>query len=177
MYAQFRPAGKEGDFNAYIIKSFRTKKGEKTSSIVVEKLGRLSRIAEAHPGIDPRNWVEQRAKMLTEEEKADSHCVTLRLSPTKRISPDRKRIVHGGDILLQPFFYELGIDTICEEISSRSKFKYDLTDIMKKIVLRKNWLRILACQSSSAAPMAASGRGTTENTTPPSSENTSPCSR
>lgn len=134
MYAQFRPAGKEGDFNAYIVKSFRTKKGAKTSSIVVEKLGRLSKIALEHPGIDPREWVEKRARDLTEAEKSDNGYVTLQLSPIKRISPDKKRCVHGGDILLHPFFCELGLDVICSQIASRSKFQYDLTDIMKKLV-------------------------------------------
>ena len=134
MYAQFRPAGKGGDFNAYIIKSFRTKKGEKTSSIVMEKLGRLSKIALEHPDVDPREWVEQRAREMTEAEKGDNQTIELRLSPTKRIAKDHKRVVYGGDILLQPLFYELGLDSICQEITSRSKFKYDLTDIMKKIV-------------------------------------------
>lgn len=134
MYAQFRPAGKEGDFNAYIVKSYRTKKGAKTSSVVVEKLGRLSQIAKDHPGVNPREWVEQRARELTECEKASDSSVSIQLSPTKRISADKKRMVHGGDILLQPLFYELGLDMICKEISSRGKFKYDLTDIMKKLV-------------------------------------------
>ena len=134
MYAQFRPAGKEGDFNAYIIKSYRKSKGAKTSSVVVEKLGRLSEIAEQHPDTDPREWVEKRARELTEAEKADSRCVTLQLSPAKRISPERKRVVHGGDLLLQPLFYELGLDGICREMASRGRFRYNLEDIMKKIV-------------------------------------------
>ena len=134
MYAQFRPAGKEGDFNAYIIKSFRTKKGAKTSSIVVEKLGRLSKIATEHPGIDPREWAEKRARDLTESEKSEKASVTLQLSPSRRIPLDKKRCVHGGDILLQPFFYELGLDAICSQIATRGKFKYNLTDIMKKLV-------------------------------------------
>lgn len=134
MYAQYRPAGKEGDLNVYIIKSFRKKKGDKTSSIVVKKLGRLSKIAQEHPGIDPREWVEQIARELTEAEKADNESVTLKLSPLKRIPLDKKRILHGGDILLLPLFYELGLDQICQEITSRSKFQFDLTDIMKKIV-------------------------------------------
>lgn len=134
MYAQFRPAGKNGDFNAYIVKSFRAKKGDKTSSQIVEKLGRLSKIAEQHAGIDPREYVEQRARELTEAEKSEDSSITIRLSPTKRIPADRKRRVHGGDLLLNPLFYELGLDDICRQISVRGKFEYDLTDIMKKLV-------------------------------------------
>lgn len=134
MYAQFRPAGRDGDFNAYIIKSFRKKKGDKTSSVVVEKLGRLSGIAKAHPGVDPREWVERRARELTDAEKSENSAVTVPLSPSKRISREKARIVHGGDILLQPLFHELGLDNICREISERGRFQYDLTDIMRKLV-------------------------------------------
>ena len=53
MFAQFKPTRK-GDFNAYIARSFRNKKGDKTSSVIVERLGLLSEIAAAHPKMDPR---------------------------------------------------------------------------------------------------------------------------
>lgn len=53
IFAQFKPTRK-GDFNAYIAHSFRNKKGDKTSSVIVERLGLLSEIAAAHPEIDPR---------------------------------------------------------------------------------------------------------------------------
>ena len=53
MFAQFKPTRK-GDFNAYIARSFRNKKGDKTSSVIVERLGLLSDIAAAHPKMDPR---------------------------------------------------------------------------------------------------------------------------
>ena len=56
MFAQFKPTRK-GDFNAYIARSFRNKKGDKTSSVIVERLGLLSEIASAHPDVDPRDWV------------------------------------------------------------------------------------------------------------------------
>ena len=63
MFAQFKPTRK-GDFNAYIARSFRNKKGDKTSSVIVERLGLLSEIAKEHPGIDPREWVKSYAAEL-----------------------------------------------------------------------------------------------------------------
>ena len=68
MFAQFKPTRK-GDFNAYIARSFRNKKGDKTSSVIVERLGLLSEIASAHPDVDPRDWVRQRAAELTRKRK------------------------------------------------------------------------------------------------------------
>ena len=133
MFAQFKPTRK-GDFNAYIARSFRNKKGDKTSSVIVERLGLLSDIAREHPDSDPREWVRQRAAELTRKEAEENKTVSVMLSPTKRIKPDRKRLYHAGDLFLQPFFHRLGISGICKEIGTRGKYKFNLEDILAKLV-------------------------------------------
>lgn len=133
MFAQFKPTRK-GDFNAYIAKSFRNKKGDKTSSIIVERLGLLSEIAKEHPDIDPREWVRQRAVVLTRQEKEENKTVNIKLSPSKRIALGGRRFYHAGDLFLQPLFHKLGLPQICSDISERSKFKFDLEDIVAKLV-------------------------------------------
>lgn len=112
MFAQFKPTRK-GDFNAYIARSFRNKKGDKTSSVIVERLGLLSEIAAAHPGVDPREWVRQRAAELTGKEREENKTVSVKLSPARRIQPEKKRLYHAGDLFLQPYFHRLGIGRIC----------------------------------------------------------------
>lgn len=133
MFAQFKPTRK-GDFNAYIAKSFRNKKGDKTSSIIIERLGLLSEIAKEHPGVDPREWVRQRAADLTRKEKEENKTVSIKLSPSKRIPLGGKRLYHAGDLFLQPLFHKLGLPQICSTISDKSKFKFDIEDIVAKLV-------------------------------------------
>lgn len=133
MFAQFKPTRK-GDFNAYIAKSFRSKKGDKTSSIIVERLGLLSEIADQHPDIDPREWVRQRAAELTRKEKEENKTVSVKLSPAKRIGYGNKRTYYAGDLFLQPLFYRLGLPEICSRMAQRGKFKYDIQDILSKLV-------------------------------------------
>lgn len=133
MFAQFKPTRK-GDFNAYIARSFRNKKGDKTSSVIVERLGLLSEIAARYPDIDPRVWVRQRAAALTRQEKEDNKIVNIKLSPSRRISVDKKRLYHAGDLFLQPYLRRLGIGMICETIHTRSKYKFELEDILSKLV-------------------------------------------
>ena len=133
MFAQFKPTRK-GDFNAYIAKSFRGKKGDKTSSIIVERLGLLSDIAKEHPDVDPREWVRQRATDLTRKEKEENKTVNIKLSPSKRIALGSRRFYHAGDLFLQPLFHKLGVPQICSTISDKSKFKFDLEDIVAKLV-------------------------------------------
>lgn len=133
MFAQFKPTRK-GDYNAYLARSFRNKKGDKTSSVIVERLGLLSDIAREHPDIDPREWVRQRAAELTRKEKEENKTVSVKLSPARRIQSGKKRVYHAGDLFLQPFLHRLGINDICAAIQSRSKYKFDLADIMSKLV-------------------------------------------
>ena len=132
MYAQFKPT-RNGDFNAYICKSYRTKKGG-TSSETVEKLGLLSKIAKEHPGVDPRDWVRERAALLTEQEKKETAIVSVKLSPKRRIPKGKGRSLYGGDLFLMPFYHKLEIDRICEDISRRYKFKFNLNDIFSKLI-------------------------------------------
>ena len=133
MFASFRPAGKNGDYNAYILKSFRRDDGS-TSTVTVKKLGRLSSIASEHPGIDPRKWVEDLARELTRQESEQNNKVTLVLNPSRRTSVSNKRLVHGGDLLLHGLFYRLGLDSICDKLREKGKFQYDICDILKKLV-------------------------------------------
>lgn len=133
MFAQFKPTRK-GDFNAYIARSFRNKKGDKTSSVIVERLGLLSEIAAAHPDVDPREWVRQRALELTRKEKEENRTVSVRLSPARRIQPEKKRLYHAGDLFLQPYLHRLGISGICREIGKRGKYRFNLEDILSRLV-------------------------------------------
>lgn len=133
MFAQFKPTRK-GDFNAYIARSFRNKKGDRTSSVIVERLGLLSEIASAHPDVNPREWVRQRAVELTRKEKEENKSVSVKLSPARRVQPDKKRLYHAGDLFLQPYFHRLGIGGICREIDARGKHRFNLEDILAKLV-------------------------------------------
>lgn len=133
MFAQFKPT-RNGDFNAYIAKSFRNKKGDKTSSVIVERLGLLSEIAREHPDVDAREWVRQRAADMTRKEKEENKTVGVRLSPARRIPLGEKRLYHAGDLFLQPFLHRLGIGKICKAIRSRGKFKFNIEDILSKLV-------------------------------------------
>lgn len=133
MFAQFKPTRK-GDFNAYIARSFRNKKGDKTSSVIVERLGLLSEIAEAHPGVDPREWVRQRAIEMTRKEKEENRTIGVQLSPSRRIAYGERRRYYGGDLFIQPYFHRLDFKGICRQIGQRGKYKFDLEDILAKLV-------------------------------------------
>ena len=133
MFAQFKGSGKE--IKAYIAKSFRLRRGDKTSTVIIEKLGTLEEIARNHPGMDPREWVRMRARELTMQEKQQSAAVRIDLNPALRIKSGARHSVRGGMLPLMPLFHGwLGLESTCRNISSRHGFKYDLCSILSTLV-------------------------------------------
>lgn len=129
MYAQFKGSGKRQ--KAYIAKSFRCEKGAKTSTTIVESLGYLSDIAAAHPGVDPMEWVRQRAAELTLLEKEGHATVRIELDPEQSVNSKHQRKVKGGMLpLLAPYYQWLGLGRICAEIQEKRCFKYSLSELL-----------------------------------------------
>jgi transposase len=120
---------------AYIAKSYRLKKGDKTSTVIVKRLGYLHEIKEAHPDIDPMEWARQQAKELTEQDKAQKQIVTVELNPALSIKKGHQRCVTAGMLPLLPIYHQwLGLDKICQEITKRHSFKFDLSEIIQMLV-------------------------------------------
>lgn len=132
MFVQFKGSGKKQ--LAYVAKSYRTSKGGKTSTDIVEKLGYLEDIAAAHPGVDPKEWAKQRARELTILEKSQSAPVKIELNPALSIRRGRRKM-KGGMLPLIPLLHGwAGVGGICKEITARSNFKFNLTDIVSMLV-------------------------------------------
>ncbi len=132
MFVQFKGSGRRQ--LAYIAKSYRLRKGDKTSTEIVEKLGFLEDIAAQHPGVDPKEWARQRARDLTLAEKSGGAPVRIELHPALSIKRG-PRNMKGGMLPLLPLLHRwIGADRICGEIASRSHFRFNLSDILSMLV-------------------------------------------
>lgn len=133
MFVQFKPCGKSQ--KAYILKSFRKKNGKGTSTTIVEKLGTIEEIREAHPGVDPWQWAKDYAAELTRKEKEEDSVVTLKLNPSLSVRKGQNRFAMGGMLPLMPIYHNwLSLGKICKEISSRHKFSYNLDAILSTLL-------------------------------------------
>lgn len=111
----------------------------KKSSKVVEALGNDEQILEKHPGVDPYTWAKEYAKELTQKEKESSQNVIVKFSPTKQIALNKQRQFHTGYLFLQSIYHELKLDTVCQQISQKYDFEYDLNEILSRLL----YLRVL----------------------------------
>ena len=121
---------KYGHNTLYVYKSFRDENGKATSKCI-ERLGRYEDLAKIHE--DPIAWAKAYIEELNRQEEK-SKKITLTYETKKIIEKDEDVLFEGGYLFLQKYFYSLGLDKICKNISKRYEFKYDLTQILAVLI-------------------------------------------
>lgn len=118
----------------YIIKSVYNTKTQSNTSKIVEKLGTESELRERLGGQDPYEWAKAYIEELNQQEKEDSSKVMVQFSPTKLINKDEQHTFNGGYLFLQKLYHELGLHHICDQITKRHNFTYDLNSILSRLL-------------------------------------------
>ena len=116
----------------FVIKSV-TINGKRTSK-VIEKLGNIEEVTLKAQGKDPYVWAKQYVEMLNKEEKENSNDIILKLSQSKKLKDNKQYTFNGGYLFLQSIYYKLGLNKICDEITNRHQFKYDLNSILSRLI-------------------------------------------
>jgi len=117
----------------YIIESYRDVNGKNTSRII-EKLGNEQEVIKKANGEDPVLWAKKYIEELNKKEKEESKDIIIKKSQKKQIEKNEQNLFNCGYLFLQDIYNELKIDNICKKISSKYKFKYDLNNILSRLV-------------------------------------------
>ena len=105
--------------------------GRKTSHIV-EKLGTEKELSEQYA--DVRGYLQHRIAELNEKENEQQQEIMLRLVQGEQIEPEKQVSYNCGYLFLQKIYSELGLDRICQDISKRYKFEYNLNAILSRLI-------------------------------------------
>lgn len=116
----------------YVCKSFR--KNGATSSKRIETLGTIDDIRSRCGNSDPIEWARNYARELTEKDKAEQRAVTLSLRPGLPMTMNERKVFNGGYLALSKIYHQLGISGICNSISSKYGFEYDLDNILSRLI-------------------------------------------
>lgn len=125
-------AGSGKSKSLYIIKSIKVN-GKNTTKIV-EKLGNLETVSKLAYPEDPYEWAKKRAQHLTQQEKAKHQEVIIKYQTHKLIQKDVQTQFNGGYLFLQSIYYQLKLHKICDKISKKYKFNYDLNEILSRLI-------------------------------------------
>ena len=129
----------------YLSKSVRV--GTKTTTKTVEKIGTYDEIKKKCGDMDPLDWAKQYAAKRTAEEKKAKNDIIVRYSSSSTIEKNSRRSCNAGYLFLQDIYYSLGLKDICDTISDKYKFKYDLNEILSLLI----YARILTPSSKRAS--------------------------
>lgn len=116
----------------YVQKSVRI--GKRTTTKSVERLGSLEEIKARCGEQDPIEWAKEYVKKLTLAEKEDKQGILLKYSASMLIDKNVRHSCNVGYLFLRDIYYSLGLNRICEDISDKYKFEYDLNDILSMLV-------------------------------------------
>lgn len=116
----------------YVCKSFR--KDGATTSKRIETLGTIDDIRRRCGEADPIEWARDYAKELTAKDKAEQRAVTVSLRPGLRMAMNERKVFNGGYLALSKVYHQLGLDKICDVISARYGFEYDLDNILSDLI-------------------------------------------
>ncbi len=116
----------------YVTKTVYVNKKEKT--VTVERLGTEESLREKLGGQDPFEWAKAYVEELNRKEKEDNRTVVIEKCQSTLIPKNEQFAFNGGYLFLQKLYHQLKLDKICEDISSRHKFSFDLDSILSRLI-------------------------------------------
>ncbi len=116
----------------YVIKD--VVENNKRTTKVVEKLGTLDDLEKKLNGQDPIEWAKKYVQDLYEKEKEEKREVIIKYSQSKMIKKNEQHLYNGGYLFIQQIYYALGLHKICNEISRKYKFTFDLNSILSRLI-------------------------------------------
>ena len=106
----------------------------KNRTLIIKSFGSEKQICEKYGVTDAKAWAREQVRLMNEAEKEDSAKFNIELCAGTDLSLDDQRRFNGGYLFLQDIYYELGLHKICRAISVRHSFKYDLNDILSRLI-------------------------------------------
>jgi len=110
-----------------------TKNGKRTTK-VYENIGNFEKLKLRAGDEDPLVWLKNYVAKLNKQHKKDSLPVIIQKNPNKIIEKNVQNCFNVGYLFLQDIYYKLKLNEICETITEKYQFKYDLNDILSKLV-------------------------------------------
>lgn len=118
--------------NFYIIKDYT--KNKKRSTKVVHTIGNLQKVVELAGSEDYMPWLNNYVKNYTQKHKEKKEEVIIKKNSGKIISKNEQVSFDIGHVFLKNIYNGLKLDKICEEISSRYKFQFNIDHILSHLI-------------------------------------------
>lgn len=116
----------------YVIKSV-TVDGKRTSK-VIERLGNYEEVKIKANGEDPIVWAKKYIDTLNKQEKENNNILNIPFYKNKILEKNTKYTFNAGYLFLQDIYYSLGLNNICNDITNKHQFKFDLNSVLSRLI-------------------------------------------
>ena len=119
--------------NYYAIIDTKTKDGKRSTKIY-KRLGNEQEISKISNGVPPLEWAKKEVAKLKKAYEEKTLKVIAEFSQVDLIEKDVQTSFNGGYLFLQNIYYSLGLNKICNNISSKYRIRYDLNSILSNLI-------------------------------------------
>lgn len=109
-------------------------KNGKRTTCIYENLGTVDKFRARAGDSDPIEWLKKYVEDLNKKNKEETLPVIIQKNPNKIIEKNTQTSFNIGYLFLQDIYYKLGINNICNLISDKHQFKFNLNEILSKLI-------------------------------------------
>lgn len=106
----------------------------KNKTLPVKTFGSERYICETYGVTDAKAWAKEQVRLLNEAEAEGREFFSIILDSSEDLPLNKQHRYNGGYLFLQDIYYELGLDKICRAVSVKHAFRYDLNNILSRLV-------------------------------------------
>lgn len=110
------------------------KKDGKRTTRIYENIGNYEKLKLKAGNEDPIMWLDNYICELNIKEKENRLPIIITKYQDRQIPKNTTRLFNGGYLFLQKIYYDLNINKICESITDKYQFKYDLNNILSRLI-------------------------------------------
>ena len=106
----------------------------KRTSRVYENIGNYDKLKLRAGNEDPIIWLNNYVNELNIKQKENNLPILIEKYQNRLIQKNEKRTFNGGYLFLQKIYYDLHLDRMCEFITNKYQFKFDLNNILSRLI-------------------------------------------
>ena len=127
---------KSKNFEHYSIIQDIRKNGKRTSK-VYENIGNYEKLKQRAGNEDPIVWLKKYVDKLNKDLKENNLPIIIKKYENKLINKNEDKIFNVGYLFLEDIYYGLKLNIVCEEITNKYQFKFDLNSVLSNLIFAR----------------------------------------
>ena len=113
------------------------KRNGKRTTTIYENLGTIEKLKQRAGNEDPLIWLKKYVDKLNKELKENNLPIIIKKYENKLINKNEDKIFNVGYLFLEDIYYGLKLNSICEEITKKYQFKFDLNSVLSNLIFAR----------------------------------------